>query len=122
VQAFRATLEETAQADLLLHVVDAASPERDAQIEEVERVLAEIGAEGVPQWQVWNKIDLLEHPPRIDQEPCGRVSRLFVSARNGSGLSQLEAALLQAVDQCRPSEEGEPLASESGPNLAPELP
>ncbi|MEI6548067.1 MAG: GTPase HflX, partial [Burkholderiales bacterium] len=55
VESFRATLDETAQADLLLHVVDAASPDRAEQIEQVQRVLAEIGAEQVPQWLVWNK-------------------------------------------------------------------
>jgi len=122
VRAFRATLEETAQADLLLHVVDAASPEREAQIDQVDRVLAEIGADTVPQWQVWNKIDLLDHDPRVDREPCGRVSRLFVSARNGSGLSQLEAALLQAVDQCRSVHGGGDLAYDSGPLSPPHFP
>jgi GTP-binding protein HflX len=97
VQAFRATLEETAEADLLLHVVDASSPEREAQIEQVERVLAEIGADAVPQWQVWNKIDQLELAPRVEQDACGTVSRLYVSARTGKGLPQLRDALLQLV-------------------------
>ena len=57
VAAFRATLEETAQADLLLHVVDSASPDRDQQIAAVDAVLDEIGAGDVPQIVVWNKID-----------------------------------------------------------------
>lgn len=117
VRAFRATLEETADADLLLHVVDAASPERDDQIAQVERVLEEIGAGSVPQWQVWNKIDLLDLQPRVDWEPCGTVSRLFVSARSGLGLPQLREALVQAVG--RPHASDADLAAQFGSSADP---
>ena len=117
VRAFRATLEETAEADLLLHVVDAASPERDEQIAQVERVLDEIGAGSVAQWQVWNKIDLLDLQPRVDLEPCGTVHRLFVSARSGLGLPQLREALVQAVG--RPDANDADLTAPSGSGADP---
>jgi len=94
VAAFRATLEETASADLLLHVVDAHSPRREGEIEDVNRVLAEIGAEQVPQLLVLNKIDLLpaaEATARVD--PCGKINELRVSAITGQGLDSLRAAI-----------------------------
>ena len=93
VEAFRATLDETAQADLLLHVVDAASPDRAEQIEQVQRVLAEIGAEQVPQWLVWNKIDLAGFEPDIELDGCGSINRLLLSAHTGAGLPLLQRAL-----------------------------
>jgi GTPase len=93
VEAFRATLDETAQADLLLHVVDAAAPDRAEQIEQVQRVLAEIGADQVPQWLVWNKIDLAGLAPDIELDGCGSISRLFLSAHTGAGLPLLRKAL-----------------------------
>ena len=93
VEAFRATLDETAQADLLLHVVDAAAPDRADQIEQVQRVLAEIGADQVPQWLVWNKIDLAGLGPDIELDGCGSIRRLFLSARTGAGLPLLRRAL-----------------------------
>src|SRR6266481_8525084 len=68
VAAFRATLEETIHADLLLHVVDASSDARDVQVEEVNKVLAEIGADGIPQVLVWNKIDRTGAPPGLDRD------------------------------------------------------
>jgi GTP-binding protein HflX len=122
VRAFRATLEETAEADLLLHVVDAASPERDEQIAQVERVLDEIGAGSVPQWQVWNKIDLLDLAPRMDLEPCGTVCRLFVSARSGLGLSQLREALVQAVGRPHVNDSDRVAHSGSGADPVSESP
>lgn len=93
VEAFHATLEETANADLLLHVVDAASPDREAQIEVVNRVLNEIGAGDVPQIVVWNKIDLTHGQPGIEQDGYGKISRVLLSARAGEGLSLLRSAL-----------------------------
>lgn len=93
VEAFRATLDETAQADLLLHVVDAAAPDRAEQVEQVQRVLAEIGAEQVPQWLVWNKIDLAGLEPDIELDGCGSIHRLFLSAHTGAGLPLLRRAL-----------------------------
>ena len=97
VQAFRATLEETAQADLLLHVVDAAAPDRTEQIEQVERVLAEIGADEVPTILVYNKIDAAGLPPQSEVGPCGTIDRLWVSARTGAGLDLLNTALSERV-------------------------
>jgi GTP-binding protein HflX len=102
VAAFRATLEETAEADLLLHVVDAAAPERAEQIEQVGRVLAEIGADRVPQWLVWNKIDAVGLDPGKQLDACGKIERLSVSARTGSGLDALREALRVAVTHARP--------------------
>jgi len=95
VAAFRATLEETVHADLLLHVVDAASPAREAQQAEVDKVLAEIGAEGAPQILVWNKIDLAALAAGVERDQYGRISRVFVSARTGAGLSELRGAIAE---------------------------
>ena len=100
VEAFRATLQEAADADLLLHVVDAASPQLLEQQAEVERVLAEIGAADVPQVWVYNKIDLLEASRRpreaVDAVQVGAGvtrPRVFVSARDGSGLDALREVI-----------------------------
>jgi GTP-binding protein HflX len=97
VAAFRATLEETIHADLLLHVVDAASPTRDVQVEEVNKVLAEIGADGVPQILVLNKIDLSGVPAGVDRDECGTIRRVRMSARTGAGLAELRQALIEAA-------------------------
>jgi GTPase len=97
VQAFRATLEETAQADLLLHVVDASAPDRNEQVEQVDRVLAEIGADRTPQWLVWNKIDAVGLQPAVETDGCGSIRRLLVSARSGAGLDILRASLIELV-------------------------
>ena len=93
VAAFRATLEETVQADLLVHVVDAASGNRDAQIEAVNQVLGEIGAEAVPQILVHNKIDLTPLPPRVERDEYGRISRVWASAQTGAGVESVRQAL-----------------------------
>jgi GTPase len=93
VAAFRATLEETVRADLLLHVVDAASPVRDEQQTEVNKVLAEIEADETPQILVYNKIDAVPLAPRVERDQYGRISRVFVSARTGSGLDELRGAI-----------------------------
>ncbi|MHA7817746.1 MAG: ribosome rescue GTPase HflX [Pseudohaliea sp.] len=97
VEAFKATLEETRNADLLLHVVDAASEDRAEHALQVREVLREIGAEDVPQLEVYNKIDLLETAPRIDRDDQGRPVRAWVSARDGSGLDALLAAIGELV-------------------------
>ena len=97
VAAFRATLEETVHADLLLHVVDSASPARDAQAAEVDKVLAEIGAGAIRQVQVWNKIDVSGLAPRVERDEYGRICRVFVSARSGAGLADLRAAIAEAA-------------------------
>jgi len=102
VEAFEATLQEAVDADLLLHVIDAASPTRDEQIAEVERVLAEIGAGDIAQVQVFNKIDLLAptQQPRhdvdaVEREGGRRTPRVFVSAASGHGLADLRRVVAQ---------------------------
>ncbi|TCW30295.1 ribosome rescue GTPase HflX [Gulbenkiania mobilis] len=97
VAAFRATLEETVQADLLLHVVDSANPMRDRQIEEVNKVLEEIDAAGIPQLVVWNKTDLRGLPPSIERDQQGRAVAVRVSALTGAGLELLREALAERV-------------------------
>jgi GTP-binding protein HflX len=97
VAAFRATLEETAQADVLLHVVDAASEDREAQIAAVNQVLGEIGAADLPQILVWNKIDLTQAVPAVERDDCDRIRRVFLSARTGAGLDLLRMALAEAA-------------------------
>ncbi len=103
VAAFRATLEETVHADLLLHVVDASSPVREAQLAEVNKVLAEIPAGDAPQILVWNKIDVVaagnEHSPSIERDQYGRICRVFVSARTGAGLEALRAAIAEFANE-----------------------
>ncbi|WP_435626324.1 GTPase HflX [Candidatus Ferrigenium straubiae] len=96
VAAFRSTLEETIQADLLLHVVDANNAIRDDQIAEVNKVLAEIGAADIPQVLVLNKIDLQDLPPSVQRDDYGRIARVFLSARSGAGLDGLRLALAEA--------------------------
>ncbi len=110
VEAFEATLHEAAEADLLLHVLDASSPHMAEQQREVERVLAEIGAASVPQVLVYNKCDLLppSQQPRqradwIEAPAVQRRQRLFVSAHTGEGLEELRQAIaehaLQSLNQ-----------------------
>lgn len=93
VAAFHATLEETAQADILLHVVDASSSDRESQIEVVNKVLEEIGAGDVPQIQVWNKVDLTHGQQGVEDDGYGKILRILLSARTGDGLSLLRGAL-----------------------------
>lgn len=99
VAAFKATLEETAHADLLLHVVDSASEDRDAQIAAVNEVLAEIGAADVPQIMVWNKIDLTRAAATVERDDCDRIRRVFLSARTGEGLGLIRDALAETAQQ-----------------------
>lgn len=93
VAAFRSTLEETREADLLLHVIDAQSEGREARIAEVESVLAQIGADKVPVLEVYNKIDLLGREPRIEYDEEGRPRRVWISAAKGVGLDLLIKAI-----------------------------
>ena len=99
VAAFRATLEETVQADVVLHVVDSASADRDAQIDAVDKVLAEIGAAQVPQILVWNKIDLTPAEPVVERDECGSIRRVFLSARTGEGLDLLREVLAELAQK-----------------------
>jgi GTP-binding protein HflX len=97
VEAFKATLEETRNADLLLHVVDAATEDRDGNIYQVQEVLAEIGSEHIPQLQVYNKLDLLEIAPRIDRDADGKPRRVWLSAVTGEGVELLLQAIAELV-------------------------
>ena len=93
VAAFRATLLETREADLILHLVDASDDSRQEKIEAVNRVLHEVGASEVPQLLVYNKIDLLGLQPRIDRDAEDRAWRIWLSATSGDGFEQLMQAL-----------------------------
>ena len=104
VAAFRATLEETVQADVVLHVVDSASADRDAQIEAVDKVLAEIGAAQVRQILVWNKIDLTPAEPAVERDDCGSIRRVFLSARTGEGLDLLREVLAELAQKAFPED------------------
>ncbi|MGC2165812.1 MAG: GTPase HflX [Gallionella sp.] len=95
VAAFRSTLEETVQADLLLHVVDVNNANRDDQIVEVNKVLQEIGAAKIPQILVFNKIDLQGLPPGVQRDEYGRIARIFLSAKSGAGLDALRSLMIE---------------------------
>ena len=98
VAAFRSTLSEAREADLLLHVIDAADPLRDERVAQVDAVLREIGAGDLPQLLVFNKIDRLEGAqPRIDRPGEGHT-RVWLSAREGRGLDLLRSALAEALE------------------------
>ena len=96
VAAFRSTLEETIQADLLLHVVDISNPNHDDQIAEVNKVLAEIDAGEIPQILVFNKIDVSGEAAGVQRDEYDRISRVFLSAKSGAGLDGLRQTLLEA--------------------------
>ena len=98
VAAFRATLEETIHADLLVHVVDASSADRAEQIAAVNQVLAEIGAQAVPQVLVLNKIDCTRLPVQVERDEYGRISRVWVSAQTGAGVEFVRLALEEYAD------------------------
>lgn len=95
IAAFRATLEETLQADLLLHVVDGAHANRERQVAEVNKVLAEIGAGGIPQIMIQNKVDLLNRAAEIRRNECGNIETVWASGRTQQGLDLIRAALTE---------------------------
>ncbi len=97
VAAFRATLEETIHADLLLHVVDAASPVRLEQIEQVNLVLKEIGADHIPQILIWNKIDAAGLEPSVERGEYDKIHRVFISAQTGAGVDLLRSAIVESA-------------------------
>jgi GTP-binding protein HflX len=104
VAAFRATLEEVASADLILHIRDIAHPDTDAQCEDVESVLGTLGLDGEespPRLEVWNKIDLLTEPEqeRIRAEAARRENIVCISALEGEGLESLRAAISQSLHE-----------------------
>jgi len=110
VAAFRATLEETIHADLLLHVVDGSSPVRMEQIEQVNEVLREIGADHIPQILVWNKIDAAGLEPGVERDEYDKISRVFISAHSGAGLDLLRDAIVEAA-RTTPAEAAEPVVA-----------
>jgi len=95
VEAFSATLEEAVQADLLLHIVDTASSNRDEQITQVNNVLQEIGADKVPQILVHNQIDRVGLEPMVSRDEYGRITTIHVSAKTGAGMDLLRLAMAE---------------------------
>jgi GTP-binding protein HflX len=126
VEAFRATLDETVHADLLLHVVDAASPVRNQQIAEVEKVLAEIGADKIPVILVMNKIDQLPEymgrtaETRVDKD--GRVTAVYLSAKTGLGLDLLRSVLTELARDTDKIEQNDDLSENLGSEPVVERP
>jgi len=121
IDAFQATLQEAVDADLLLHVVDYASPNHVEQIDEVQRVLAEIGAADIAQVLVFNKLDAVtaENQPLLRQDVFdldGRLTpRIFLSAQQGEGLDPLRQLLVQQLMAARPAVPAHfPLTHEAG--------
>lgn len=101
IEAFKSTLNETAEADLLLHVVDAASSARAEQMAEVERVLKEIGADNVPMIVVYNKIDAVGRAPSVERDSRDNIAAVSVSAQSGLGLELLRDAIVEFVELTR---------------------
>ncbi|MGB7904068.1 MAG: ribosome rescue GTPase HflX [Steroidobacteraceae bacterium] len=97
VAAFRSTLQEAREADLLLHVIDASDPERNDRIAQVDEVLESIGAQGLPQIAVYNKIDRTGEPPRSEAGEDGLIDRVWLSAHSGEGIDLLLQALHQRL-------------------------
>lgn len=95
VEAFSATLEEAVQADLLFHIVDTASSNRDEQITQVNKVLQEIGADKVPQILVHNQIDRVGLVPMVSRDEYGRITTIHVSAKTGAGMDLLRLAMAE---------------------------
>jgi GTP-binding protein HflX len=99
VAAFQSTLTEAREATLLLHVVDVSDPRRDEHIDEVNRVLAEIGAADLPQVLVFNKIDRIESQPRVERDESGRVTHVWVSAAKALGLDMLRESVAERLSR-----------------------
>lgn len=101
VEAFGATLEESVQADLLLHVVDCANAHRDTQIDQVNNVLHEIGADAVDQIVVFNQIDRAGLDAGIERNEYGKISKVRLSAKTGEGINFLQQALVEHAEYLR---------------------
>jgi GTP-binding protein HflX len=97
VAAFQSTLTEAREANVLLHVIDASDPRRDEHIDEVNRVLDEIGAGSIPQIRIYNKIDRLELAPRIERDAEGAIDAVWISAGAGQGLDLLQEAIAERL-------------------------
>jgi GTPase len=95
VAAFRSTLQEAREAAVLLHVIDAADPNRSERIAQVNEVLEEVGAGALPQIEVYNKADLLAEAPRVELDESDRVRRVWLSAQTGAGADALIEAIAQ---------------------------
>jgi GTPase len=128
IEAFEATLQEANDADLLLHVIDAASPVLTDQMSEVQRVLVEIGASDIPQVLVFNKLDQLEETQRpralrdtIEMAAGVRVPRVFISAQSGEGMPELRAILAEAVAAMPTHRLNAPDAAQNDSSLAEEF-
>jgi GTPase len=93
VAAFRSTLQEAREASVLLHVIDAADPNRSERIAQVNSVLSEVGAGSLPQIEVFNKTDLVGEPPRVETGELGNVRRVWLSAQTGQGTQLLVDAI-----------------------------
>ena len=107
IEAFKSTLHEAADADLLLHVIDASDPDRELQQQAVDTVLAEVGAANVPRIEVFNKIDLMGIPPKSEPDPYGRIHRVWLSAADAKGIDALREAVRSHMPAF-PSPEKEP--------------
>jgi GTP-binding protein HflX len=94
VTAFRSTLQETTEAQLLLHIIDSADANREANIKEVEKVLSQIGADKIPCIHLMNKIDLTGTQPRVDYADDGQVKRIWLSVESGDGIELLKQTLI----------------------------
>jgi len=103
VESFSSTLDETRDAALLLHIVDAGASDRDDLISHVDDVLQKIGAEDVPQLIVYNKIDKLDdHPARLERDRDGKIIRLWVSAQTGEGMELLRQTIQEYFPEVAP--------------------
>ncbi len=101
IAAFRATLEETLGASLVIHVIDASDPDRGRHMAVVDEVLAEIGAAELPVLKIYNKVDQAGHAAGVERNADGQVESVWVSAKTGEGLDALGAALLERVSEGR---------------------
>jgi GTP-binding protein HflX len=101
VAAFRATLEETERATLLVHVIDASTPGRYERIQEVNGVLASIGTEELPQIEAFNKIDATDIEPHVERDSTGMVTRVWLSASTGAGVHLLNDAIEERLARAR---------------------
>jgi GTPase len=119
IDAFKATLDEAAQADLLVHVVDASIASREAQMEAVDEVLQEIGAGDVPRCIVFNKIDLAERGAAVEPSACGRIDTVWLSARSGDGLELLRSAIAQRAQEQSAEQTAEQPARQSAQEQQP---
>jgi GTP-binding protein HflX len=99
VAAFQSTLTEARAATLLVHVVDASNPRRDEQIAQVDSVLADIGAGGIPQILVYNKIDRLDAPAHLDRDANGRATAVWICAQQRTGLELLTGAVAERLSR-----------------------